>query len=87
MGKNYLANLMRKKKIDAFNSAMACCMEIMTVALNDEFGFGKDRLKRLEKRFNEVFVEYGLLVMDDVKYGNTKLKRRVAQIMREDVKK
>lgn len=87
MAKNHLANLMRKKKIDAFNSAMACCMEIMTVALNDEFGFGRDRLKRVEKRFNEVFIEYGLAVMDDATHGNIKLKRRVAQIMREEAKK
>lgn len=78
---------MQKQKIDAFNSAMNCCMQIMTIALNDEFGFGKDRLKKLEKRFNALFTEYGLLVMDDTLYGNTKLKRRVAQIMGEEVKR
>ena len=78
---------MQKQKIDAFNSSMNCCMQIMTIALNDEFGFGKDRLKKLEKRFNALFTEYGLLVMDDTLYGNTKLKRRVAQIMGEEVKR
>lgn len=83
MAKNNLAKIIKKQRVDAFNSAMMCCMQIMTIALNDEFGFGRDRLKKLEKRFNALFNEYGYLVMDDITYGNTKLKERIAQIMKE----
>lgn len=83
MPKNNLAKMIKKQRIDAFNNAMKCCMSLMTIALNDEFGFGRERLKKLEKRFNVLFHEYGYLVMDDITYGNAKLKERVEQIMKE----
>lgn len=83
MPKNNLAKMIKKQRIDAFNNAMKCCMSLMTIALNDEFGFGRERLKKLEKRFNELFNEYGYLVMGDIAYGNAKLKERIEQIMKE----
>lgn len=83
MPKNNLAKMIKKQRIDAFNNAMKCCMSLMTIALNDEFGFGRERLKKLEKRFNALFNEYGYLVMDDIAYGNAKLKERIEQIMKE----
>ena len=79
--KNQFAKTIKKVKIDTFKSAMQVCMWIMTIALNDEFGFGRDRLLKLEKTFNSLFEEYGCLVTDDVSYGNKKLKERVDKIM------
>lgn len=79
--KNNLAKIIRKHRVEAFDAAMNCCMQIMTIALNDEFGFGRDRLLKLEKTFNSLFEEYGCLVTDDISYGNKKLKERVEKIM------
>lgn len=81
--KNNLANIMKKQRLEAFTAALDSLMLIMTVALNDEFGFGRDRLLRLEKRFNDLYQEYGLMVAGDISYGNAKLKERVSQIMKE----
>lgn len=58
-------------------------LDIMTVALNDEFGFGRDRLKRLELRFCKLMEEYGGMCYDSVNYGNQKLKKRIEEIMKE----
>lgn len=81
--KNNLVKIMQKQRLESFNAAMQCCMNIMTVVLNDEFGFGKDRLLRLQDAFNEKFDEYGDLVLCDTNYGSKKLNDRVKQIMRE----
>ena len=83
MKQNHLSQVMKQQRLKAFNAAMTACMHIMTIALNDEFGFGRDRLMKLEKRFNELFEEYGCLVKDDISYGNRKLTDRVNQIMKE----
>lgn len=82
MKKNHLSQVMQKQRLEAFNAAMQCCMNIMTVVLNDEFGFGKDRLLRLQDAFNEKFDEYGELVAGDIQYGSKKLNERVKQIMK-----
>lgn len=86
--KNNLAKQMKaqiqKVKLETFNAAMAVFMKIMTVVLNEEFGFGKDRLLRLENKFNERFEEFGGMVMEDILYGSKKLDERVKQIMKED---
>lgn len=82
--KNQIAKTIKKVKIDTFKSAMQICVWIMTIALNDEFGFGKERLQRLEVVFNELFEEYGCLVTDDISYGNAKLKKRVDDIMKNN---
>lgn len=80
--KNHLSQVMKQQKLQAFRAAMDSLMMIMTVALNDEFGFGRDRLLRLEKRFNDLYTEYGCLVAEDISYGNAKLTARVEQIMK-----
>ena len=82
MAKNNLVKVMQKQRLEAFNAAMQTCMNIMTVVLNEEFGFGKNRLLRLQDAFNEKFDEYGCLVADDISYGSRKLNDRISQIMK-----
>ena len=53
------------------------------IVLNEEFGFGRNRLLKLQDKFNDKFAEYGNLVAEDVHYGSTKLRDRVNQIMKE----
>ena len=83
MAKNNLAKVMRQQKHQAFVAALDSLMLIMTVALNEELGLGRERLLRVEKKFNELYQEYGELVAGDITYGNAKLKERVSQIMKE----
>ncbi len=83
MAKNQLALEIKRVKLQAFRAAMDSMMMIMTIALNDVLGVGRDRMKLVEKRFNELYQEYGELVKGDIEYGNAKLKARVEQIMKE----
>lgn len=83
MAKNQLALEIKRVKLNAFRAAMDSLMMIMTIALNDVLGVGRDRMKLVEKRFNELYQEYGELVKEDIDYGNAKLKARVEQIMKE----
>lgn len=83
MAKNNLVKVMQKQRLEAFNAGRISTVNIMTVALNEEFGFGRDRLIRLENAFNKLYEEYGELVAGDIQYGSKKLNERVKQIMKE----
>ena len=52
------------------------------VALNEEFGFGADRIAKFRDTMEDVIVEYGdLQDTVDVDYADGKLARRYEQIM------
>ena len=63
------------------------CADMMLIAANAEFGFGADRLNRLEEVFFSVFVEYADMAIEDGKddpdivYTRDKLDRKLKQIM------
>lgn len=57
------------------------CLDVMTVALNEEYGFGADRLNRLSASFAAIMDEYGGMVDTDAEYADEKLRQRVKQIM------
>ena len=84
MAKNQLAKDIKFLKRQVFMAGVQATLDIMTVALNDEFGFGRDRLKRLELRFCKLMEEYGGMCYDSVNYGNKKLKNIIVEIMKED---
>lgn len=55
------------------------------VALNEEFGFGKDRVERFRDKLNETMLEFGVLQDDtDTDYALGALERRYKQIMGKD---
>lgn len=52
------------------------------VALNDEFGFGAERVERFREKLNETMLEFGVLQDDtDTDYAMGALERRYKQIM------
>lgn len=63
------------------------CADMMLIAANAEFGFGADRLNRLEEVFFSVFTEYADMAIEDGKddpdivYTRDKLDRKLQQIM------
>lgn len=63
------------------------CADMMLIAANAEFGFGADRLNRLEEVFFSVFTEYADMAIEDGKadpdivYTWDKLDRKLQQIM------
>jgi hypothetical protein len=83
MAKNQLAKDIRAGWNRAFNAGLQSALDIMTVALNNRFGFGRDRLLALEEEFKKLYMEYGHMCIDSPNYGSSKLKKRIDQIMRE----
>lgn len=83
MAKNQLALLIKKAKNETFVLAMDFFMKLMTIALNDVLKTGRGNLLKVEARFNELYKEYGNLVLTDSQYANAKLNERVNKIMRE----
>ena len=56
---------------------------ITTVALNNVYGFGRERLVRLQEEFNKLINEYADKVMDSEGHANDVLTKRVNDIMRK----
>lgn len=83
MKQSHLMQVIQKQRIEAFNAGRVSTINVMVVALNEKFGFGRDRLLKLMDSFNELFDEYGELVAGDISYGSKKLNDRVKQIMKE----
>lgn len=64
--------------------AMQVFLGLMTIELNEDFGFGKERLTRCARGFGELMDEYnGIVIKDGVERADAWLKRRNAEIMRE----
>ena len=65
------------------------CVDMMMIAAHDVFGFGPDRLNKLEKAFYDVFREYAKMTIDDAKddkeieYTKGKVDAKLEQIMGE----
>lgn len=57
-------------------------LKMMVIALNDEFGLGNERLRRLADRLYEVTKEWDRLAgpENDVEYARQKVDERIAQI-------
>ena len=83
MPKNKLAKDIRVGRHKAFMSGLQSALDVMTVALNNKYGFGRKRLLVLEEEFKKLYEEYGHMCIDSPNYGSSKLKKRIDQIMRE----
>ena len=65
------------------------CADMMLIALNDAFGFGADRLHKLEEAYFAVFEEYAKMAIEDgrsdpdIEYTRAKVDAKLAQIMGE----
>lgn len=79
--KNAYAEKLRKMQRDYTISGVQIGLFAVTIALNREFGFGKERLLRLQDAanaiINKVFRE------DDAEFALTQLEEGCKQIMKE----
>ena len=63
------------------------CCDMMLIALNDEFGFGADRLHKMEEVYYAVFAEYARMAIadgkddPDIEYTRAKVDAKLRQIM------
>ena len=84
-GQRAIASAITNAKRKSFQSGIDITLWLMTIALNESFGFGRGRLLKLQDAFEKNFKEYEASIDDDVIYGNAKLKRKINKIMREEV--
>ena len=84
-GQKAIASAITNARKKAFQSGIDISLRLITIALNEEFGFGRGRLLKLQDAFEKNFKEYEASIDDDVLYGNAKLKRKINKIMREEV--
>lgn len=63
------------------------CADMLLIAANAEFGFGADRLNRLEEVYYKVFTEYADLALEDgatdpeIVYTRAKVDAKLKEIM------
>lgn len=59
-----------------------CCLDAMAIALNEEFGIGKDRLARLNERFDAIYKEalIGLSRSPEASHARRLVDERLAEI-------
>lgn len=93
MSKNTYAAKLRAQGIVAANlqkqAIVRMCIttvfQASAIALNEEFGFGADRVKRFRDAMEAVMMEYGALQDGvDTEYAQSKLEQRYLQIVGEE---
>lgn len=78
--------------LEKFNRffTMQQMMDFVLIAAADEFGFGPDRLKRLNERAMQVATEYSTLLLEDVEgdrdfeYTKAVIDRKLKQVCGEN---
>lgn len=65
-----------------YNDGVTLALNIVAIALNDEFTFGGERLTRLESRVQELFNE--VISVGDPEVNQAHIEQRVKQIRGED---
>lgn len=89
MGKNAYAKRLNAAKIqierDRTRYIIQTEYDLMTIMLNREFGFGRDRIVKAQEALNALHTEFADAVFStDGDYAHGVLKRAVAQIMGDD---
>lgn len=82
-GKRLLEDTERKAIV---HHCLTTIYQAAAVALNEEFGFGSERVERFRDKLNETMLEFGVLQDDtDTDYAMGALERRYEQIMGKGV--
>lgn len=76
--------LQNKERTDLIQQILTTVYQASAVALNEQFGFGADRISRFREAMEQTIVEYGaLLNSTDTEYADGKLEQRYKQIMNQ----
>lgn len=77
-------HLRNSERAELIHRILTTVYQASAVALNDQFGFGADRISRFREAMEQTIVEYGaLLNSTDTEYADGKLEQRYKQIMNQ----
>ena len=77
--RNHLRN---EERAELIHRLLTTIYQSAAVELNEEFGFGADRIARFRDGLNRVIEEYGVMLDTvDTDYADGKLEQRFIQIM------
>lgn len=86
MGKNQLAAQLKMAKENAYSNGVidgiTMGLNICVIALNHDFGFGKERIERLESKVNEIINE--IVSTDDPELTKRHIETAIKQIRGND---
>ena len=78
-------HLRNQERADLIHRILTTVYQASAVALNEQFGFGADRISRFRDAMEQTIVEYGALLDSvDADYADGKLAQRYEQIMGDD---
>lgn len=76
------AKMSQEEKSNLIHRLLTTIYQASAVALNEEFGFGKDRIERFRNALDATICEYGVCMDSvDVDYADGKLEQVYQQIM------
>lgn len=76
------AHLRNEERAELIHRILTTVYQASAVALNDEFGFGADRIEKFRSALDATICEYGVMFDEvDADYADGKLEQRYEQIM------
>lgn len=76
------ARLRNEERSELIHRILTTVYQASAVALNEEFGFGADRIKKFRDALDATICEYGVMLDEvDTDYADGKLEQRFTQIM------
>lgn len=70
------------ERAELVHRVLTTVYQASAVALNEQFGFGADRIAKYRDAFEKTIIEYGALMDSaDAEYADGKLEERYQQIM------
>ena len=78
-------HLRNEERAELIHRILTTVYQASGVALNEQFGFGADRISRFRDAMEQTIIEYGAMLDDvDADYADGKLSKRYEQIMGDD---
>ena len=77
--------LLNSERAELIHRILTTVYQASAVALNEQFGFGAERISRFRDAMEQTIIEYGAMLDDvDADYADGKLSKRYEQIMGDD---
>lgn len=78
-------HLRNSERAELIHRILTTVYQASAVALNEQFGFGAERISRFRDAMEQTIIEYGAMLDDvDADYADGKLSKRYEQIMGDD---
>lgn len=78
-------HLRNEERAELIHRILTTVYQASAVALNEQFGFGAERISRFRDAMEQTIIEYGAMLDDvDADYVDGKLSKRYEQIMGDD---